>query len=205
MTAILKPSVYTFAESFEPAATVCFDEYGLAGVHFSRLDPDFITQPTKVAGVWSWRQMNEVPDGINNTGVSNIAVDSTCADVTLDIAITGLLETWDPTTNGWGPFDTLEVKVDNVAQTFPSVYHHNNNCPGTTETILNENIIGSIEWPDDCVKSGADDSGDSIEANLSLTIYQSVCPTVISFHTDTGDAANNCGGNIFYEITVNIS
>ena len=156
--------------------------------------------------VFWWRQMMYVPDGISAEQDTLFAINTACGDKTLRFDIQGLIET----TNAG--YDRLEIRrLDtNTILPWTGVRHTNRNC---VDDETQQNIrefrdqprIESIGWESECSVGSPDDNGDIIMAAQTVTVYQAVCPTIFQIKTDTRDARNNVGGQVFYDITLTIS
>ena len=162
---------------------------------------------------YNWQQMFRPPDtqsdpdtfeiirgGTTVMNLAHFAVRTPCSHMDLNIHVNGLIETANP------GFDRLQVSFNNSFLSFDEIRHENQNsgCDDPVKTHNGLTTIQSLSWSGECNQFGSSDQGDSVTASQDFSISQQVCPTIITFRTDTIDAQNHMGARIFYDLTLTV-
>lgn len=162
---------------------------------------------------YNWQQMVGPPDtqsdpdtfeitrgGTTVMNLAHFAVRTPCSHMDLNIHVNGLIET----TNAG--FDRLQVNFNNSFLSFDEIRHENQNsgCDDPVKTDNGLTNIQSLHWQGECSQFGSADQGDIVTASQDFSISQQVCPTIITFRTDTIDERNHMGARIFYDLTLTV-
>lgn len=221
----LIPEVHNFSNqsilssdySQDITGSLCFNENGYAGpllyendVHPSGDDPfsfddKNLEHSSFVDGdTLTIRMMDGVPDGKYIDSYGLIAFQPRCDSYTIDINVNGLIQTSSAKDKLW----VWEDFVGNAyRKSFNSIEYSNYNGETITYTAghtLPENLTeiksqGS-NWDD-----STEGTGTQVYAEMSIPVAEGPCAKVVIFRANTQDAFYNVDGDIFYEITINIS
>lgn len=202
----------------------CFNDFGFIGPLFfeNQTHPSldipftFVDQNLKYSSLvdsdpLTFRMMDGVPDGEYLDSYAVLVFRPGCTELSLDISVEGLIETSSAK-------DKLWIWADHISearQFFDRIEYINENEECDGETIVYnpgpDTILGDLmeiegqgsRWL--CERDGSPDQGSRVYAEMSIPVTEGPCPKVVIFRANTQDAFNNVDGDIFYEITINIS